>query len=238
MEIENLVQQNGLSETISSPISTPILEPSSEFIAPRSENSLVAKAKTALRLKYEAEAQMILKKLGGLEGIRLELGLSQRKICQLLLVDPSSWSRWLQDQAKTPPHILRALEWHMALMDKYPGFDINFWLHSSAKSTSLAYERSQKLEADLLAQTLELKKRIQYLETQIEMLSHSHHQTHQANHLANHLAKDLASSENFLDASPAISGERFFGLKKSRLRILYLLLAGAFLFALKRLGLF
>src|SRR5258708_7833509 len=113
------------------------------------ENGPGIKAKTSLRLKYEAEAQVILKKLGGLNGIRLELGLSQRKICQLLLVDPSSWSRWLQDQSKVPPHILRALEWYMALMEKYPGFDINFWIHSTAKSTSLAFERSQKLEEDL-----------------------------------------------------------------------------------------
>ena len=131
----------------------------------------LAKAKTSMRLKYEAEAQVILKKFGGLTAIKTELGLSQRKICQLLLVDPSSWSRWLQDESKTPPHILRALEWYMALMDKYPGFDINFWIHSTAKSASLAFEKTQKLEVELLAETIDLKKSIRLLEIQIESLS-------------------------------------------------------------------
>jgi transcriptional regulator with XRE-family HTH domain len=179
------------------------------------------KVKTSLRLRYEAEAQVILKKLGGLNGIRLELGLSQRKICQLLLVDPSSWSRWIQDESKTPPHILRALEWYMALMDKYPGFDINFWIHSSAKSTSLAFEKTQKLEAALLTQTIELKKRIQFLETQIEMLARP---------------QSLVFSERAKSEATPLNS--FLGLKKSQLRIIYILLSCGLLFALKRIGLF
>ncbi len=187
-----------------------------------SENNLSLKAKTSLRLKYEAEAQVILKKLGGLNGIRLELGLSQRKICQLLLVDPSSWSRWIQDESKTPPHILRALEWHMALMEKYPGFDINFWLHSTAKSTSIAFEKNQKLSEELLSQTIELKKRIQFLETQIEILSNT----------------GKFSSQAKLHAKDLISKANFFGLKKSRLIFIYVLLASGFLWALRHLGMF
>src|SRR4051812_3605102 len=55
------------------------------------------RAKSSSRLRYEAEAQGILKKLGGLEGIRAELGFSRRSMCQLLLVDPSAWTRWTRD---------------------------------------------------------------------------------------------------------------------------------------------
>jgi transcriptional regulator with XRE-family HTH domain len=188
---------------------------------PIHETSGALKAKTSLRLRYEAEAQVILKKLGGLNGIRFELGLSQRKICQLLLVDPSSWSRWIHDESKTPPHILRSLEWYMALMDKYPGFDINFWIHSSAKSTSLAFEKTQTLEAELLTQTVELKKRIQFLETQIEMLARS---------------QAITPVENL--QSHGVPRNSFFGLKEHQLRIIYILLAFGLLIALKRIGLF
>lgn len=39
-------------------------------------------------------------------------------MCQLLLVDPSAWSRWMRDETKVPPHIFRALEWYLALHHK------------------------------------------------------------------------------------------------------------------------
>ena len=47
------------------------------------------------RMKYEAQVQVIRSRIGGLEVVRARLGLSQRKICQLLMVDPSAWNRWL-----------------------------------------------------------------------------------------------------------------------------------------------
>lgn len=81
-----------------------------------------ARAKTSLRLKYEAESRVGLQKLGGLEGLRHQLGLSQRQICQLLLVDPSAWTRWCKEESKTPPHVVRALEWYLALERKEPAF--------------------------------------------------------------------------------------------------------------------
>lgn len=80
------------------------------------------RAKTSLRLKYEAESRVGLQKLGGLEGFRTQMGLSQRQICQLLLVDPSAWTRWSRDESKVPPHVVRALEWYMALERKEPAF--------------------------------------------------------------------------------------------------------------------
>lgn len=78
------------------------------------------KAKTSLRFKYEAEASVIRKQTGELEEIRMNLGLSRRKMCQLLMVDPSSWTRWTRGEVPAPPHIYRALQWYLALIDKNP----------------------------------------------------------------------------------------------------------------------
>src|SRR5262245_16869396 len=64
----------------------------------KGEPDLQSRNKTALRMKYEAEARVFLQKYGGLENIRKNLGFSQRKISQLLLVDPSAWSRWVKDE--------------------------------------------------------------------------------------------------------------------------------------------
>ena len=58
-----------------------------------SKKGVFERSKTPLRLKYEAECKLIKDKLGSLEDVRNNLGISQRKICQLLMVDPSAWSR-------------------------------------------------------------------------------------------------------------------------------------------------
>lgn len=76
--------------------------------------------KTSLRLKYEAETRVFLSKYGGLESIRKTLGFSQRKMSQILMVDPSAWSRWIKDESKVPPHIARSLEWLLQLEGKNP----------------------------------------------------------------------------------------------------------------------
>jgi transcriptional regulator with XRE-family HTH domain len=101
----------------------------------RNTPSLDAKprSKTSLRIRYEAEAEVIKRKLGDLEGMRIKLGLSQRKICQLLLVDPSAWSRWVRSDENAPPHIYRMLQWYLALEEKYPALDVNFWLATVAR---------------------------------------------------------------------------------------------------------
>lgn len=83
-------------------------------------NTPLFRKKTSLRMRYEAEAKVILEQLGGLEEIRLRLGLSQRKICQLLFIDPSAWSRWLKKTSHIPPHIIRALQWYLELEGKNP----------------------------------------------------------------------------------------------------------------------
>lgn len=74
------------------------------------------------RIKYESESLYIRTKLGGLENVQKTLGLSGRKICQLLLVDPSCWSRWQKDESKVPPSVWKTLEWYLILREKHP-----FW---------------------------------------------------------------------------------------------------------------
>jgi len=78
------------------------------------------KAKSSNRLKYEAEVSVIKSKIGDLEDIRNHLGLSQRKICQLLMVDPSAWTRWQKNPENIPPHIYRSLQWYTELITKDP----------------------------------------------------------------------------------------------------------------------
>lgn len=92
------------------------------------------RSKSSLRLRYEAEVEVIKRKLGSLEDIRNQLGLPQRKLCQLLLVDPSAWSRWIREGEDAPPHIYRMLQWYLALEEKYPALDPGFWLQSVAKT--------------------------------------------------------------------------------------------------------
>lgn len=79
-----------------------------------------SRSKTSMRLRYEAEKEVLRRQLGDLESIRSELGLSQRKICQLLMVDPSTWTRWLKDESKVPPHIYRSFQWYFELIEKKP----------------------------------------------------------------------------------------------------------------------
>ncbi len=78
------------------------------------------RVKTALRLKYEAECEVIRKKLGSIDEVRRDLGLSQRKMAQLLMVDPSAWTRWVKNEDTIPPHVYRSLQWYLALIDKQP----------------------------------------------------------------------------------------------------------------------
>ena len=98
------------------------------------KGSVVRSVSSSLKMQYEAEVSLLIKKLGSLEEIRRALGLSQRKICQLLMVDPSAWSRWIRAGGRAPPHIYRALAWYLALENKYPALDVGFWLSAAPKN--------------------------------------------------------------------------------------------------------
>lgn len=116
------------------------------------EADLNTRAKTSLRMHYEAQVQVIQKQIGNLEEIRSHLGLSQRKMAQLLLVDPSSWTRWTKQGDEAPPHIWRALQWYLALREKIPGLTPQYFistnpqvLHQKALK-ELDLERQERIE--------------------------------------------------------------------------------------------
>lgn len=93
---------------------------------------------SSLRMKYEAEVKLIKHKWGSLEDIRNTLGLSQRKVCQLLLVDPSAWTRWTRkyedgSEEEAPPHIYRSLSWYLLLLDKSPELSPYVFLQTVAR---------------------------------------------------------------------------------------------------------
>ncbi|MBK7892622.1 MAG: helix-turn-helix domain-containing protein [Bdellovibrionales bacterium] len=121
------------------------------------------RVRSSLRQRYEAEARVIERRVGNLESVREQLGLSQRKMAQLLLVDPSAWTRWTQGQTAAPPHIWRALAWYLALQDKYPALDAAFWLNGVARagSSEAAIEqgRAQAAEIQKLRRELDALKR-------------------------------------------------------------------------------
>lgn len=81
-----------------------------------------SRIKSPNRRAYEAEVLFLKKQNGELEVIRERLGLSRRKICQLLLVDPSAWTRWTSPGGEAPPHIYKALDWYLAGMEKDPEY--------------------------------------------------------------------------------------------------------------------
>lgn len=94
--------------------------------------------KSSLRMHYEAQATIIDRQLGGLEGAREKLGLSQRKMAQLLMVDPSAWTRWAKGVTPVPTLIWRALQWYMILQEKIPGLTPNYFLGGSPDFKNVA----------------------------------------------------------------------------------------------------
>lgn len=105
------------------------LEPTQEFrLKGQVRNEQWRRSKTSLRINYEAQVQIIKHQIGGLEEVRQKLGLNARKMSQLLLVDPSAWTRWTREGGDPPPHIWRALQWYLALFEKVPGLTPGYFL--------------------------------------------------------------------------------------------------------------
>ncbi|MBX3041509.1 MAG: hypothetical protein KF789_12450 [Bdellovibrionaceae bacterium] len=131
-----------------------------------------SRVKSSLRLNYEAQVRVIQHQIGGLEQARQTLGLSQRKMAQLLLVDPSAWTRWTRPEGEAPPHIWRALQWYLTLREKIPGLTPQYFVNSDPKVISektLQQIRSEKEERE--RQHGELRRRILELEgAQLEIL--------------------------------------------------------------------
>ena len=123
------------------------------------------RSKTSTRIFYEAQVSVIKKQLGDLEKIRTDLGLSQRKICQLLMVDPSAWTRWNRDHEEAPPHIWRALQWYMTLQEKIPGLTPQYFIGKDPQilheKTLLKIAEEKKLRESLEDDLQALKARFQ-----------------------------------------------------------------------------
>lgn len=84
--------------------------------------------KSPIRSHFDEEVDLIRKQIGTIEEVRIKLDLTARKMCQLLMVDPSAWNRWTTGITNPPPHIYRSLQWYMMLNDKLPGVDPRFFL--------------------------------------------------------------------------------------------------------------
>lgn len=131
------------------------------------ENTM-ERVKSSLRLQYEAQVRVIRGQIGDLEKVRTNLGLSQRKIAQLLLVDPSAWTRWTRAREEAPPHVWRALQWYLSLQEKNPALSPSTFLFAGAR---FPQENSlRKLESDSRLQ----EERVQQLETRIAELKAAH----------------------------------------------------------------
>lgn len=94
-------------------------------------------------------AELIRSQIGDIEEIRKSLGLSQRKICQLLLIDPSTWSRWATGKTEPPSYIYRMLQWGLAVMERYPETHplSNFEKFEQLKKSEELLKRVEQLEA-------------------------------------------------------------------------------------------
>ena len=132
--------------------------------------------KSSLRIRYEAESEVIRKKIGGLEDVRKDLGLSQRKMCQLLMVDPSAWSRWVKEPDKVPPHIYRTLQWYLALIDRQPDWHTQnaflgaFRAPSQPNMNQLKSQLRAEVQKAQLAHSSEAEKLIAELRVEKESL--------------------------------------------------------------------
>lgn len=114
--------------------------------------------KNKLSDHYAEEVQRIKSEIGDLETVRQRLNLSARKISQLLMVDPSAWSRWTKNEDQAPPHIWRSLNTHIKLLD----------LQNQAQ-ISVGPEQLQALSKD----SSTAKKEVDGLKVQIEQLQNA-----------------------------------------------------------------
>lgn len=144
------------------------------------EDVLDPRAKTSLRMIYEAQKEVIKRQIGDLEGARTTLGLSQRKMAQLLMVDPSAWTRWNKDKEGAPPHIYRALQWYLTIHEKIPGLTPQYFIGKDAAIIGEKLEKkiedrlvrhSEEIEsknASLMAKNQILENKIQNLELSVK----------------------------------------------------------------------
>ena len=133
----------------------------------------ILRSKTSLKMHYDAQSVVIERQLEGLEGVRSKLGLSQRRMAQLLMVDPSAWTRWNRPGNRAPGIVWRALQWYMILNEKIPGLTPNYFLNSAPSAVRAETLKDLKKESEA-RELLELKfsklyDRLSGLETQLKL---------------------------------------------------------------------
>lgn len=69
----------------------------------------------SLTVQYIKEKEKIIAEHGSLQEMRLKLGMSKSKIANMLLVKPSTWSRWEKNPEKAPPYIFQSVKWFLML---------------------------------------------------------------------------------------------------------------------------
>lgn len=123
------------------------------------------RAQSSQKMKYSAEIKLIQEKWGDLESIRERLGLSQRKMSQLLMVDPSAWTRWTKHGDEAPPHIYRSLSWFLTLHEKHPEAHPYFWLAGVSRPQIPAHEiaRLKRQLTEDVGRSVELEMRNKFL---------------------------------------------------------------------------
>ncbi len=118
------------------------------------ENTPISEESKDLSLRpYQLEVQRIKDKHGDLDQIRMKLGMSRRQTCQLLLVDPSAWTRWIKTDA--PAHVYQALNWLLELKKTNP---------EAAGPVNL-HTRVEKVEGLFALKVQSLEKQISQIES-------------------------------------------------------------------------
>ncbi len=134
-----------------------------------SADSAKTRAKSSNRMHYDAQVLVIKKQLGGdLEKVRTDLGLSQRKMAQLLMVDPSAWTRWTKTGEQAPPIIYRALQWYVTLNEKIPGLTPQYFIGRQwVSESSQAWEQEKTM---LIESKIKLEMELQFLKEKMQMM--------------------------------------------------------------------
>ena len=142
------------------------------------KGTLTPQAKTSNRMRYEAEVEVLKNQFGNIDQIREHLGLSKRRFCQLLFVDPSAFTRWEKSESGPPPWVYRALSWYLLLKEKHPLIaeqmvGLSRRNESAVKSTISEMKEESVNESTQFAHHLhqEMRKDVRKLQDQIDLLS-------------------------------------------------------------------
>lgn len=169
----------GLHEAPENDQKSPLFDRSFEpSFSESSEGLPTLRAKTSLRMVYEAQAEVIRRQIGELDEVREKLGLNARKICQLLMVDPSAWNRWTRTGQTAPPHVWRALQWYMIVQEKLPGLTPQFFIERIVPRVDRRAQdwvenlgqQTQKLDQEILELQSQSQRLLSQVEEQVELI--------------------------------------------------------------------